>query len=126
MITYGNKNLNKLSVDINSLKIVTVPFLLLNEMYRDASALLRNDIAMVKSQTFEHNESGQYKVWLAAPRRGAGKHHSTHYRKCDKEGVGWSQYKFCCHRLAVGIYAIWLECASLKMDVTQFFGVPIY
>ena len=117
MITHGSKK-PLLSVRIKDFKIVTVPCLVLNEMYEDASKLLRNEGAIVKSQRFEHDGNGQNDVWLAASRRAAGRHYSVTVCKtgrvvCDKVCVGWAQYKVCCHTLAVaervGILAKFLE-----------------
>ena len=55
-----------LSIPVTDFKLKTVPFLVLQEMYKNAASLLKSETAIVKSPSFQANSTGQSNVWLVA------------------------------------------------------------
>ena len=117
-----------LSIPVMDFKIMTVPFLVLEEMYKKAASLLKSETTIVKSPSFQTNSTDQNDVWLVASKIATRKPHSVIINKtgrvvCDKACVGWAQYSVCCHTIAaaekLGILKKFLEWLKKKKKTSS-------
>ena len=79
-------------------KVLSIPFLVLEKMYKNAASLLKSEFAIVKLPSFQHtgNSIGQNVVWLVASMVATRKPHSVTIGEtgrvvCNKACVGWAQ-----------------------------------
>jgi hypothetical protein len=109
---YSANNIANLSITPEKSEIISVPFMILKEMFDDASNLIQSHSSIVKAPimpntTTTPNTEINEELWFAASKNCPNKPHSlcvaakTAKVTCDSSCVAWARYRICSHTLAV-------------------------